>query len=141
MDERGRCALWARDARVWGFFAGVFSPDFAYARTDRDGKTFGEELQRIGYKGEAKAGARNFAALFELHIEQGPILENEGRMIGVVQGVQGILWYDITITGVAAHTGTTPMGSRKNALLGAARIVERIDEIAREYADAVGTVG
>jgi len=69
-----------------GVFAGVFSPDFAYARADRDGKTFGEELQRIGYRGSEKAGGRKLAALFELHIEQGPILENEGRMIGIVQG-------------------------------------------------------
>jgi beta-ureidopropionase / N-carbamoyl-L-amino-acid hydrolase len=124
-----------------GVFAGVFSPDFAFARTDRDGKTFGEELQRIGYRGTEKAGGRKLAALFELHIEQGPILENEGRMIGVVQGVQGIRWYDITITGVAAHTGTTPMSARKNALLGAARMVERVDEVAKAFPNAVGTVG
>jgi len=124
-----------------GVFAGVFSADFAYRRTDRDGKTFGEELRRIGYKGAAKAGGRKLTALFELHIEQGPILENEGRMIGVVQGVQGIRWYDITITGEAAHTGTTPMGPRKNALLGAACMVERVDAIAKDFADAVGTVG
>ena len=124
-----------------GVFAGAFSPEFAYTRTDRDGKSFGQELQRIGYKGAEKAGGRKFSALFELHTEQGPILENEGRMIGVVQGVQGIRWYDIAIAGIAAHTGTTPMGSRKNALLGAARMIERVDEIAREFADAVGTVG
>jgi beta-ureidopropionase / N-carbamoyl-L-amino-acid hydrolase len=124
-----------------GVFAGVFSVDFAYARADRDGKTFGEELRQIGYKGEEKAGARKIAALFELHIEQGPILENEGRMIGVVQGVQGIRWYDITVAGELAHTGTTPMGSRKNALLGAARMIERVDAIARAFPNAVGTVG
>ena len=124
-----------------GVFAGVFTPDFAYARTDRDGKNFGEELQRIGYKGEAKTGARKLTALFELHIEQGPILENEGRMIGIVQGAQGIRWYDITINGEAAHTGTTPMGPRKNALLGAARMIERVEEIAKGFPEAVGTVG
>ncbi len=92
-----------------GVFAGVFSPDYAYARADRDGKTFGDELQRIGYKGDEKAGARKFSAMFELHIEQGPILEAEGRMIGVVQGVQGMRWYEVTVTGQEAHTGTTPM--------------------------------
>jgi N-carbamoyl-L-amino-acid hydrolase len=80
-----------------GVFAGVFSPEYAYSRTDRDGKTFGEELQRIGYRGEAKAGGRKLAALFELHIEQGPILEDEDRMIGVVQGVQGMRWYEVTV--------------------------------------------
>jgi N-carbamoyl-L-amino-acid hydrolase len=125
-----------------GVFAGVFTPEYAYGRTDRDGKSFGEELQRIGYKGAAKAGAHPLSAMFELHIEQGPILENENRMIGIVQGVQGARWYEITVTGQAAHTGATPMSGRKNALLGAARMIERIDAIAREYAPhAVGTVG
>jgi beta-ureidopropionase / N-carbamoyl-L-amino-acid hydrolase len=125
-----------------GVFAGVFTPEFAYARTDRDGKTFGEELARIGYHGEAKAGAHQFSAMFELHIEQGPILEAESRMIGVVQGVQGIRWYEVTVTGQEAHTGATPMRLRQNALLGAARMIERIDAIAREHApDAVGSVG
>ncbi len=125
-----------------GVFAGAFTPEYAYARTDRDGKTFGEELSRIGYKGSEKAGARTFGAMFELHIEQGPILENESRMIGVVQSVQGMRWYEVTVTGQEAHTGATPMRLRKNALLGAARMIERIDAIARDYApDAVGTVG
>jgi beta-ureidopropionase / N-carbamoyl-L-amino-acid hydrolase len=124
-----------------GVFAGVFTPEYAYGRTDRDGKTFGEELSRIGYKGGEKAGARTFGAMFELHIEQGPILEDEGRMIGIVQGVQGIRWYEVTVTGEEAHTAT-PMRLRKNALLGAARVIERIDAIASEHApDAVGTVG
>ena len=111
-----------------GVFAGVFSRDYAYARTDRDGKTFGAELARIGYRGEEKAGARTFAAMFELHIEQGPILEDEARMIGIVQGVQGMRWYEVTVTGQEAHTGATPMTLRKNALLGAARMIERIDD-------------
>jgi beta-ureidopropionase / N-carbamoyl-L-amino-acid hydrolase len=125
-----------------GVFAGVLTPEYAFSRADRDGKTFGEELQRIGYRGGEKAGARKFSAMFELHIEQGPILENENCMVGVVQGVQGIRWYEVTVTGQDAHTGTTPMALRKNALLGAARMIERIDAIAREHApDAVATVG
>jgi N-carbamoyl-L-amino-acid hydrolase len=125
-----------------GVFAGVFSADYAFARADRDGKTFGDELARIGYRGAEKAGTRKFSAMFELHIEQGPTLEAEGRMIGVVQGVQGMRWYEVTVTGEAAHTGTTPMALRKNALIGAARMIERIDAIAREHApDAVGAVG
>jgi beta-ureidopropionase / N-carbamoyl-L-amino-acid hydrolase len=125
-----------------GVFAGVFSADYAHSRADRDGKTFGEELQRIGYKGNEKSGARKFSAMFELHIEQGPILDDEGSMIGVVQGVQGMRWYEITITGQAAHTGTTPMPRRKNALVGTARVIDRIDAIAREHPPhAVGAVG
>ncbi len=125
-----------------GVFAGVFTSEFAHSCTDRDGKTFGEELQRIGYKGSEKAGARKFGAMFELHIEQGPILEDEDRMIGVVQGVQGMRWYEVTVTGEAAHTGATPMRLRKNALLGAARMIDRIDAIALEHAPhAVGAVG
>ena len=125
-----------------GVFAGVFTPEFAHSRTDRDGNAFGEELQRIGYKGPEKPGARKFGAMFELHIEQGPILEDEARMIGIVQGVQGMRWYEVTVTGQAAHTGATPMRLRQNALLGAARMIERVDAIALEHApNAVGTVG
>ena len=127
-----------------GVFAGVFSRDYAYARTDRDGKTFGGELERIGYKGDTPAGGqqKRFSAMFELHIEQGPILEAEGKSIGVVQGAQGVRWYEITVTGQEAHTGATPMTMRKNALLGAARMIERVDAIARAHPpDAVGTVG
>jgi N-carbamoyl-L-amino-acid hydrolase len=125
-----------------GVFAGVLSAAYAHSRTDRDGKTFGDELRRIGYKGSEKAGARKFSAMFELHIEQGPILEGEGAMIGAVQGVQGIRWYEITVRGQAAHTGTTPMPRRKNALVGAARVIDCIDAIACEHPPfAVGTVG
>ncbi len=125
-----------------GVFGGVFTSDYAYSRTDRDGKSFGEELARIGYKGNEKAGGHKLAAMFELHIEQGPILEAEGRKIGVVQGVQGIRWYEITVTGQDSHSGTTPMTLRRNALIGAARMIERIDAIARAHAPhAVGTVG
>jgi beta-ureidopropionase / N-carbamoyl-L-amino-acid hydrolase len=125
-----------------GVFAGVFTPEYAYSRTDRDGKTFGEELQRIGYMGAELSGGHTFGAMFELHIEQGPILADEGHMIGIVQGVQGMRWYEVTITGEEAHTGAMPMRLRKNALLGAARMIERIDAIAFEHApDAVGAVG
>jgi N-carbamoyl-L-amino-acid hydrolase len=124
-----------------GVFAGVFSADYAYSRSDRDGKTFGAELARIGYRGAEKAGARKFAGMFELHIEQGPILEHEELMIGIVHGAQGVRWYDIAIVGQDAHAGAMPMSLRKDALLGAARLIERVDAIARDVPDAVGTVG
>jgi beta-ureidopropionase / N-carbamoyl-L-amino-acid hydrolase len=125
-----------------GVFAGVFTLDHAYSRKDRDGKSFSEEIERIGYKGPEKAGGRKFSAMFELHIEQGPILEDEKKMIGIVQGVQGMRWYEVTVNGQEAHTGATPMRLRKNALLGAARMIERIDQIALEHApNAVGAVG
>jgi beta-ureidopropionase / N-carbamoyl-L-amino-acid hydrolase len=125
-----------------GVFAGVFTADYAFGCQDRDGKCFGDELDRIGYRGTEKAGARRLGAMFELHIEQGPILEDEGKTIGVVTGVQGMRWYEVTVTGQDAHTGATPMRLRKNALLGAARMIDAIDAIATEFAPhAVATVG
>lgn len=125
-----------------GVFAGAFTKDFAYSRADRDGKTFGEELERIGFKGTEPVGARKLSGFFELHIEQGPVLEDEARMIGVVKGVQAVRWYEVTVTGQDAHTGATPMRLRRNALVGAARMVERINAIGERFApDAVATVG
>lgn len=124
-----------------GVFAGVFTPDYAYERLDRDGISFKDELERIGYRGTEKAGAHKFQAMFELHIEQGPILEDEKTMIGVVTGVQGMRWYEVTVTGQDAHTGATPMYLRKNALLGAARIIEAVDAIGQKHQPGVATVG
>jgi N-carbamoyl-L-amino-acid hydrolase len=124
-----------------GVFAGVFERDWAHARADRDGVKFGDALDAIGYRGPVRCGAHPLSAFFELHIEQGPILEAESKDIGVVTGVQAMRWYEVTVTGQDAHTGTTPMALRKNALLGAARLIERVDEIARAHAPGVGTVG
>jgi beta-ureidopropionase / N-carbamoyl-L-amino-acid hydrolase len=124
-----------------GVFAGVFDRAYADAREDRQGVKFGEALEAIGYRGDVKAGAVPIGAMFELHIEQGPILEAESKTIGVVTGVQGMRWYDVTVTGQEAHTGSTPMHLRRNALLGAARLVESIDRIAKAQAPGVGTVG
>ena len=73
-------------------------PEFAYSREDRDGIKLGDELKRIGYLGTEPVGAHKFQAMFELHIEQGPILEAEEKMIGVVTGVQGMRWYEVTVT-------------------------------------------
>jgi N-carbamoyl-L-amino-acid hydrolase len=124
-----------------GVYAGVFTQDFAYSREDREGKKFGDELERIGYRGSAPAGSHKFQAMFELHIEQGPILEAEGRMIGVVTGVQGMRWYEVTVKGQEAHTGSTPMLMRRNALLGAARMIEAIHQVGLEHLPGVASVG
>jgi beta-ureidopropionase / N-carbamoyl-L-amino-acid hydrolase len=124
-----------------GVFAGVFDRAYADSREDRQGQRFGEALEGIGYRGPLKAGAVELGAMFELHIEQGPILEAEGKTIGIVQGVQGMRWYEATLTGQEAHTGSTPMHLRRNALIGAARLVEAVDRIAKARPPAVGTVG
>ncbi len=124
-----------------GVHAGVFTPEFALSRQDRDGVSLGEALDTIGYRGDEKAGSRRFQAMFELHIEQGPILEDQGVMIGVVKGVQGMRWYEVTVRGQDAHTGATPMYLRRNALLGAARMIDRIDGIGQAHQGGVATVG
>ena len=125
-----------------GVFAGVFERDWACDRTDAAGASFGGALDAIGQRGRERCGAHPLSAFFELHIEQGPILEAEGLDIGAVTGVQGMRWFEVTVTGQDAHTGATPMHLRKNALLGAARLVERVEAIARAHAPlAVATVG
>jgi N-carbamoyl-L-amino-acid hydrolase len=125
-----------------GVFGGAFERDWAYAQKDRDGATFDEALTAIGYKGPERCGSRTFSAFFELHIEQGPILEREDKDIGIVTGVQGVRWFDCTLTGRDSHAGTTPMAARRDALVGAARMVEAIDRIARAHPPlAVATVG
>ena len=125
-----------------GVFAGVFERDFTYAIEDRDGKTFVTELERIGYRGERKCGDHKLGAYFELHIEQGPVLEAENRMIGVVTGMQGQRWYEVTVTGQEAHAGSTPMHLRHDAMVACARMVEAIQRIALNHAPlAVSTVG
>lgn len=125
-----------------GVFAGVIEEDFAYARRDAEGKSFGEELARIGWIGGEETGARKIHAYFELHIEQGPILEAAGRDIGVVTHGQGLWWLEFTLTGRDAHTGSTPMAMRRNAGLAMARIFEMVQSVAMEnQPDAVGGVG
>ena len=124
-----------------GVYAGVFTPEFAWSREDRSGIKLGDELERIGYKGKHKAGAVKFSSMFELHIEQGPILEAENKMVGVVTGVQGMRWYEITLKGQESHTGATPMGLRKNALLAAARMIDAINDVGMAHLPGVASVG
>jgi len=125
-----------------GVFAGVHDLDWALDRVDAEGKRFGDELVRIGWQGDETVGGREMAAFFELHIEQGPILEAEEIDIGVVTHGQGLSWTEVTITGREAHTGSTPMPMRHNAGLGMARVLQLVDEIAWSHKpDAVGAAG
>ncbi len=125
-----------------GVFAGIHTQDWAYGRVDAEGKSFGDELQRIGWRGEEEVGARKMKAFFELHIEQGPILEIEGKAIGVVTHGQGLSWTQVTVTGRDSHTGSTPMPMRYDAGLGMARILEQVNAIALSHAPhAVGAAG
>jgi N-carbamoyl-L-amino-acid hydrolase len=125
-----------------GVFTGRHAQSFAYDLKDKDGKSFGGELERIGWKGAEPVGARKMHAYFELHIEQGPVLEANDIEIGVVTHGQGQSWTEITILGQEAHTGSTPMRMRKNAGLGMAHILALVDEIALSYEPhAVGAVG
>ena len=125
-----------------GAFAGVYDLEDLFQRVDGSGADFGTELRRIGYAGDAPLGGRPVAAYIEAHIEQGPVLEAEDTVIGVVTGGQGKRSLEITVTGQEAHAGTTPMAVRRDALQGAVRMVAAVDGIARDKApDAVATVG
>ncbi|MCH2067515.1 Zn-dependent hydrolase [Shimia sp.] len=125
-----------------GVFTGRHTQDWAYDRVDAEGKKFGDELKRIGWVGDEEVGARKMHAMFELHIEQGPILEAEGKDIGVVTHGQGLRWIECTVTGKESHTGSTPMRMRKNAGRGLARITELVHEIAMKHQpNAVGAIG
>jgi N-carbamoyl-L-amino-acid hydrolase len=125
-----------------GVFAGVHSLDYAYSRTDPEGKSFGDELERIGWVGDEPVGARKMHAYFEYHIEQGPILEAENKLVGVVTHCQGLWWLQFTLTGREAHTGSTPMHMRVNAGLAMARILEMVQQVAIDnQPNAVGGVG
>jgi N-carbamoyl-L-amino-acid hydrolase len=125
-----------------GVFADKHTLDWANDRVDSDGKRFGDELERIGWKGSEKVGARKMHAMFELHIEQGPILEAENKDIGVVTHGQGLRWIECTITGKESHTGSTPMHMRKNAGRGLALLTELVHEIAMaNQPGAVGAIG
>ena len=139
-NEEG--ARFAPPMMASGVFAGVHTLDWAYGREDAEGKTVGDELRRIGWVGDEEVGDRKMHAFFELHIEQGPILEAEDKDIGVVSHGQGLSWMQITLTGRESHTGSTPMPMRVNAGLGMARITQLVDEIAWSHAPlAVGAIG
>ena len=123
-------------------YAGEFTAAEILAKRDAAGVSVGEALDAIGYRGTEPVGARAIGAFVELHIEQGPILEAEGRTIGVVEGGQGIAWFDGTVTGFESHAGTTPMPRRRDALLGLAELALAVEGIARAHSpSAVATMG
>jgi beta-ureidopropionase / N-carbamoyl-L-amino-acid hydrolase len=123
-------------------YAGDFTTEDILSRKDADGVTVAEALDNIGYRGASAVGTQKFTSFVELHIEQGPILEAEAKIIGVVDSGQGVLWYDGKITGFESHAGTTPMPLRRDALAALSEIVLAMERIAGQYGPkAVGTVG
>lgn len=125
-----------------GVFTGTFDLEFAYSREDKDGNTFGEELERIGYRGDIPCEPRELHCYLELHVEQGPTLEDAGLCVGVVEGVYGFVWFDAAFTGSADHAGPTPMHLRHDALVATSDVVEAVRRIAGTVGDdLVGTVG
>ena len=125
-----------------GVFCGAFSLETAYAAKDTEGKTVKDELARIGYLGEQVPGRHPIGAYFETHIEQGPVLEDADKVIGVVPAVMGLSWYDCVVTGMEAHAGPTPMGLRKDAMQVSTRIMQEVVAIANRYPPyGRGTVG
>lgn len=125
-----------------GAFAGVYTLEHLRQQRDIDGIAFGDALNAIGYAGDAPVGGRTLDAYFEAHIEQGPILEREDKVIGVVTGALGLRWYDCVWTGQDAHAGPTPMEARHDALRGASRMVEAVHALAMRHApDGRATVG
>ncbi len=123
-----------------GVYAQAFTLDHCLAQTDREGISVAQALRGIGYAGEATPP--RFAAYFEPHIEQGPILEAERITIGAVEGALGQRWFDATLTGQDAHAGPTPLPMRRDALLAASHLVQAVRHIAETSPDyARGTVG
>lgn len=126
-----------------GVYSGKFSLDYALNQTDAQGIRLGDALKAIGYDGELEVGARRFAKFFELHIEQGPVLERENDQIGVVTGVLGMRWYDVSVKGVSAHAGPTPMSYRRDALGATAKMISALIDMAAERVEEDGrcTIG
>jgi N-carbamoyl-L-amino-acid hydrolase len=122
-------------------FTGAMPLESAYALREPSGETMKARLETIGYRGERPLDPEDVHCYFEAHIEQGPILELERKTIGVVTGGIGLMWYKVTLTGVEAHAGPTPMRVRRDALMGAAEVALAVREIARAHEGGRGTVG
>jgi N-carbamoyl-L-amino-acid hydrolase len=125
-----------------GVWAGVYTQEKVEALADLDGITVKTALHEIGYAGAEPARPFPADAYFELHIEQGPILEAEGKQIGIVTGAQSQVWYDAVAIGRDSHAGTTPPSARRDALVATARIIDRVDQLMRERGElGRGTIG
>lgn len=125
-----------------GAFTGRLDLEEMLARTDDEGISAGEALEAIGYRGTDRVETDHIKAFFECHIEQGPILEDTGNAVGVVVGALGQKWFDLTLTGLEAHAGPTPMSLRRDAMLGAAEVTQAVNRIANAYQPhGRGTVG
>ena len=119
-----------------GVFAGEFDLPYGLSRNAKDGTTIGQELRRIGYAGSRPCQHYPIKAAFEVHIEQGPILENKGLQIGIVTGVQGMRWYDIELRGEAVHAGPTPMTSRRDPVRAMHSVLAALYELAEQTGPA-----
>ncbi len=124
-----------------GVWAGIFDLDYGHSRVDPEGKTIRAELERIGYLGTRSCSLSPVKAYYELHIEQGPVLEAQTKTVGIVTGGQGCNWYHMRLHGMDSHAGTTPMPYRRDALQGAARIIARLREAVLQQENALVTVG
>jgi N-carbamoyl-L-amino-acid hydrolase len=124
-----------------GGATGVFTREYVYAQTDRDGLRFGDELERIGYRGDESARPRAIAASLELHIEQGPVLENEGAAVGIVEGIAAIRWYWARVRGRGEHAGGSDVELRHDAIVSAARMIVAARQVAIERGDVKVTTG
>ncbi|MEQ8507152.1 MAG: Zn-dependent hydrolase [Rhodospirillales bacterium] len=131
-DEEG--VRFAAGVVASGVYAGRYDLDYGLSLPDREGTTtFGQELARIGYDGDAPCGGYPISAFFEAHIEQGPILERENKVIGAVLGAQGQKCYAVTVTGEEGHAGTMPMNLRRDAMVGAARMIDALNRLAFDF--------
>lgn len=124
-----------------GAATNVFTKQYVYERTDKDGVTFKNALEEIGYLGDDVVDLSNVHAFVELHIEQGPVLEKEAKKIGVVQGIKGMSWLEFSVTGDGGHAGPTPMNLRKDAFMASASFIHHLKTKAKEYADLSITIG
>lgn len=122
-----------------GGITGAFRKDFIYQLKDNQGNSFAEELERIGYKGLEENRPQHIHSFVEVHVEQGPVLEQQSISIGAVEGIQGMTWLEVKLKGQSDHAGPTPMSMRKDALVAAAKMIVAIEQTAPEMDEQTTT--